>query len=175
MNKITALMVHDEEELFRDLKRRVSELGIPSIQLRTFVEVKYLLKRLHQPTLIFTDVTLPDCTWTDVVEAAKNTTPPCPVIVGSRFVDLSLYLEALQRGAADFIVVPFSTAELESIISIIRSATAGLTDSEEQDRTASDRRPGSGAGSASEEDRLTASSHVDHTQAEVKALAASSH
>lgn len=172
MNKITALMVHDEEELFRDLKRRVSELGIPSIQLRTFVEVKYLLKRLHQPTLIFTDVTLPDCTWTDVVEAAKNTTPPCPVIVVSRFVDLSLYLEALQRGAADFIVVPFSTAELESII---RSATAGLTDSEEQDRTASDRRPGSGAGSASEEDRLTASSHVDHTQAEVKALAASSH
>lgn len=171
MKGIIALMVHDEEEPFHDLKRRVSELGIPSVQLRTFVEVKYLLKRLHQPALIFTDVILPDGTWADVAEEAKNATTPCPVIVVSRFVDLSLYLEALQRGAADFIVAPFSTAELGSII---RAATAGLTESP-QARAASECQPASGTGVASEEDRLPAGSQIGRTQAEVKALAASNH
>lgn len=116
MKDITALMVHNEEEPFRDLKRRVSELGIPSLQLATLVEAKYFLKRLHHPALIFTDVNLPDGTWADVVEAAKRVAPPCPVIVVSRFVDLSLYLEASQKGAVDFIVPPFATKDLELII-----------------------------------------------------------
>ncbi|MGH9353462.1 MAG: hypothetical protein ACRD2G_15090 [Terriglobia bacterium] len=170
MKGITALMVHDEEETFRDLKRRVSVLGIPSLQLRTFVEIKYFLKRLHHPALIFTATALPDGTWADVVEAAKNAAPPCPVIVVSRFVDLSLYLEALQKGAADFIVTPFTTAELESII---RSATTRLAESPDQARSASDRRPASEACVAGAEDRLPANSQIGHPQAEVTASAAS--
>lgn len=148
MKGITVLMVHNEEEPFKELYRRVKGLNISALQLRTFVETKYYLKRLHHPALIFTDTTLPDGTWADVVEAAKNVVPPCPVIVVSRFVDLSLYLEALQKGAADFIVAPFSTAELEPII---RTATAELTESPEPAHAGSDRPAVAGA-----EDRLTA-------------------
>lgn len=146
MERIAALMVHDEDGPFAELERRMSELGIVPIGLRTLVEVKYFLKRLHKPALIFTDVTLPDGTWADVVQEAKNAATPSPVIVVSRFVDLSLYLETLQKGAVDFIVAPVSTSQLESII---RAATSGLTRSPEEDRTASDRRSAEGAGAAS--------------------------
>lgn len=116
MKSIVALLVHNDEQPFDELQRRLKELNISSLHLRTFIEVKYFLKRLRHPALIFTDATLPDGTWADVVDAAKTATLSCPVIVVSRFVDLSLYREALQRGAADFIVAPFTTRELESVI-----------------------------------------------------------
>lgn len=116
MRAITAIVVHDEEEPFRDLKRRLAELGIPSLQLRTFVETKYFLKRLHASAPIFTAIALPDGNWADVAEAAHSATPPSPVIVVSRFVDLNLYCEALQKGAADFIVAPFTTQDLQCVI-----------------------------------------------------------
>ena len=153
MKTITVLMVHDEEGVFRDLKHRLSELGLSFFQLRTFVEIKYFLKRLHRSTLIFTDTTLPDGTWADVVEVAKNATPPCPVIVVSRVVDLALYLEAMQEGAADFIVAPFTAVDLESII---RSATMKLADGLGPASPTSDRRPTTRAGMAGAEDQVTA-------------------
>lgn len=146
MQRITALMVHDEDGPFGDIERRMGELGIVPIGLRTLVEVKYFLKRLRKPALIFTAVTLPDGTWADVVNEAKNASTPSPVIVVSRFVDLSLYLETLQNGAADFIVAPVSTSELESII---QAATAGPARSPEEARTASHGRSAAGSGAAS--------------------------
>lgn len=129
MKGIIALIVHDEEQPFRELERRVSEFGVPSMRLRTVIEVKYFLKRLRRPALILTDVNLPDGTWADVVEEAKNAMPPAPVIVVSHFVNLSLYLEALQKGAVDFIVAPFTTKDLERVI---RSATEGAALAQEQ-------------------------------------------
>lgn len=125
MKGITALMVHDEEQPFYDLQHRVSEFGVPSIRLRTVVEVKYFLKRLRQPALIFTDVDLPDGTWADVVTEARNATPPAPVIVVSHFVDLSLYLEALEKGATDFIVAPFTAKDLERVFRTAAETSAG--------------------------------------------------
>lgn len=139
MKGIVALLVHNDEQPFDELQPRLKELNISSLHLQTFIEVKYFLKRLSHPALIFTDATLPDGTWADVVDAAKTATPSCPVIVVSRFVDLSLYREALQRGAVDFIVAPFGTAELESII---RSATARHDESPDQiPDTSRQRRP----------------------------------
>jgi FixJ family two-component response regulator len=159
---MTAIVVHDEEEPFRDLKRRLSELGIPSIQLRTFVETKYFLKRLHGSALIFTAIALPDGNWADVVEAAQNATPPCPVIVVSRFVDLHLYLEALQKGAADFIVAPFRTNDLQSII---HSAMMKLADAREPASTASVGLRAPGAAMVEAEDQAAGSTEVSRTEA----------
>lgn len=170
MSGITAIVVHDEEEPFRDLKRRLSELGIPSLQLRTFVETKYFLKRLHGSALIFTAIALSDGNWADVLEAAQNATPPCPVIVVSRFVDLNLYLEALQKGAADFIVAPFDTVDLEFII---RSATTQLGDSPDPARPASDCQPATVAGTSTAEDDVSVRYEVGRTEAGGRAWAAS--
>ncbi len=170
MRAITAIVVHDEEEPFRDLKRRLAELGIPSLQLRTFVETKYFLKRLHGSALIFTAIALPDGNWADVLKAAQNAMPPCPVIVVSRFVDLNLYLEALQKGAADFIVAPFRTDDLEFII---RAATTQLGDSRDPAGAASTCRPATLTRTSTAEDGITACSDTGRTGVGGRALAAS--
>ena len=39
-----------------------------------------------------------------------------PVIVVSRFVDIDLYLKALESGASDFIVPPFSAADVAYVV-----------------------------------------------------------
>jgi|GEM_PF-665677 FixJ family two-component response regulator len=171
MNSITTLIVHDEERPFEELYRRLKELNVPSLQLRTFVETKYFLKRLRHPVLIFTDVALPDGTWADVLEAAKNATFPSPVIVVSRFVDLNLYLETLQKGAADFIVAPFTTNDLEFII---RSAMTQLGDSPDPACAASDCQLATVARTSAAEVDGTGRGDVGCTEAPGRALAASS-
>jgi len=125
MRAITAIVVHDEEEPFTDLKRRLARLDIPSLQMRIFVETKYFLKRPHEPAPIFTAVTLPDGNWADVLEAAKNATPPCPVIVVSRFVDLNLYLEALQNEKGRSVRV-YGDPFLPNVVSLSRRANPRL-------------------------------------------------
>jgi len=167
---MTAIVVHDEEAPFRELKRRLAKLGIASLELRTFVEAKYFLKRLHGSALIFTDITLPDGNWADVVEAAQNATPPCPVIVVSRFVDLHLYLEALQKGAADFVVAPFRTNDLQSVI---HSAMMKLADAREPASTASGGVAVGGAGIILAENHVAASTEVSHAEAEAQPSVAS--
>lgn len=116
MRESAVFVLFNEEKHCAELIHRLKELNIASLQLRTVVETKYELKRLHRPALIFTAVTLPDGTWADVVDAARDASSPCPVIVVSRLVDLELYLEVLQKGAADFIVPPFEANDLLSLI-----------------------------------------------------------
>lgn len=62
------------------------------------------------PGLIFTDTDLSDGTWSDILRLADMR--DVPVIVVSRFVDLPLYLEVLESGAADYIVPPFRDADV---------------------------------------------------------------
>jgi FixJ family two-component response regulator len=123
MRETAVFVLFNEEKQFDELIRRLRELDVPWLELRTVVETKYELKRLNRPALIFTAVTLPDGTWADVIDAAKDASSSCPVVVVSRLVDLELYLEALQKGAADFIVPPFESNGLLSIIhAVIESA-----------------------------------------------------
>ncbi len=74
--------------------------------------------------VIFTDVQLPDGDWKRVLQMARHSPSPAEVIVVSRFVDVPLYLDALEEGVFDFVVPPLRTVE----IGYIATATA-VTDS----------------------------------------------
>lgn len=67
-------------------------------------------------SVIFTDVRLPDGDWRQVLHLARHASVPIEVILVSRIVDVRLYLDALEAGAFDFVVPPFSAADLDYII-----------------------------------------------------------
>jgi DNA-binding NtrC family response regulator len=71
------------------------------------------------PHLVLADPRLPDGSWEDVVVSAATAPAPVNVIVVSEVVDIALYLEAIQRGAFDFIVPPMS---LPDFTYVVRSA-----------------------------------------------------
>lgn len=115
-NRIRVLLVHDEEDPMKELNALLKRQNLETLRLRGCAGVETVMADPEPPHLIFTDTVLPDGTWADVKNLVAGTRWAVPVIVVSRFVDLSLYLEALENGASDFIVPPFRDADLAYVI-----------------------------------------------------------
>jgi DNA-binding NtrC family response regulator len=113
---IQALLVHSDERPLEDLRPLLEAQGMGVSRARSCVEAAAALAGLEPPLLIFTDTILRDGTWSDVEALAESLHPATPVIVVSRFVDLPLYLDVLERGAADFLVPPFREVDVTHVV-----------------------------------------------------------
>ncbi|MGH9468964.1 MAG: hypothetical protein ACRD1N_01315 [Terriglobia bacterium] len=111
------LLLHDTAEPFASLKSTLSGISVESAQARTCAEARELLGRSPAPSLVFTDVHLPDGTWREVIAAAAATKPAAGVIVVNRFPDDLLYVQTMCSGASDFIAPPFSPRDLAYVVS----------------------------------------------------------
>jgi len=120
----TVLLVHDYEYPLADLRPPLSRLGFRGQRARSCREARYFLGAPRPPALVFTDTDLPDGGWTDTVAFAGRALPPVPVIVVSRTVDIGLYLDAMEGGAAEFMVPPFREIDLSYVV---RGAAMNLT------------------------------------------------
>ncbi len=114
--KILALLIHEEVEPLNSLKVALESQNICTQRVRTCRDVVPLLRNTSLPELIFTDTTLPDGTWADVVSLAADAVKPITVIVVSRIADMKLYIGAIEWGAFDFIVPPFAAEDLNHVV-----------------------------------------------------------
>jgi DNA-binding NtrC family response regulator len=81
-------------------------------------EAALALWSAEPPHLVFTDVQLPDGAWTDILTLAGKALQPVNVIVVAPLVDVSFYIQAIERGAFDYIVPPMSEPELLHVVRI---------------------------------------------------------
>ncbi len=98
---------------------RLSQILDPLRVDLDFVEdLEHLRDRLgrEQYPVILTDADLPDGTWPDVLDMAREMAPGCEVIVTHRFADARLWTEALDRGAYDLLPQPFHEPEVRRIV-----------------------------------------------------------
>ena len=112
--KVTVLLVSDGREPFEKLELALDNQGVITYRAERSAEVPVLLEQPDSPQMIFTDTTLSDGTWADVLGLAAR--HEVPVIVVSRLVDHELYIQSLERGAFDFMVPPFVSADLAHIV-----------------------------------------------------------
>lgn len=117
--EISALLVHDWPETMEPLRFALENLSIETCSVRTCGEAERLLGHV-QTDLVFTDTSLPDGSWVDVVEMAKGADAPVNVVVVGRSKDIKFYLSALERGAFDFVLPPF---ERDALDFVVRSAS----------------------------------------------------
>jgi two-component system C4-dicarboxylate transport response regulator DctD len=68
------------------------------------------------PHLVFTEINLADGNWADILTLAAKASAPVNVIVVAPHVDVGFYVEAIERGAFDFIVPPLSEMELLHVV-----------------------------------------------------------
>ena len=108
----SVLLVHDQEEPFHALEQILLSQGIRTEHAHTCSEAGSALRGPCSARVVLTDTSLSDGTWADVLDLASAV----PVVVVSRLVDIELYLNALERGAADFIVPPVSPDDLAYVI-----------------------------------------------------------
>lgn len=114
--KLSALLVHHHSEPLRSLRLALEGRGIATVRARSCREARQILSGANPPPLVFTDTTLPDGVWTDVLALAGQAPQPVNVIVVARLVDTHLYVRAIEAGAFDFLAPPFLPADLAHVV-----------------------------------------------------------
>lgn len=115
-DQINALLVHAKDESYNDLARILRSLSLKVIHVRSCREASAHLKKQGAVDLVFAGTNLQDGGWIDVLGLAQQAKSYLPVIVVSGIVDVGLYLDALGRGAFDFVTPPFLTSDLAHIV-----------------------------------------------------------
>lgn len=114
--EISALLLHELGDSLDPLKLALEGQSLKVCWLRNCVEALPLLMSANPPHLVFTEPTLPDGTWADVVKLTVKAQRPVSVIVVARLVNVGLYLETIVGGAFDFIVPPLTRYELTHVV-----------------------------------------------------------
>jgi DNA-binding NtrC family response regulator len=89
--EITALLVSAGDETFEKLELALDRQGIRAYRALSSAQVLALLEQPDCPQMIFTDTTVPDGTWADIVDLAAPHS--VPVVLVSRLPDLDLYIQ----------------------------------------------------------------------------------
>jgi DNA-binding NtrC family response regulator len=121
--KILALLVHHQTEPLRALKFALEDQFVSTCRARTCLEATRKIEDRNPPHLVFTDRTLPDGTWLDVLRRTVEAPEAMNVIVVAEHVDVSFYLEVIQHGGFDFLAPPFDPL---NVWHVVESAAADV-------------------------------------------------
>lgn len=114
--EISALLVHSRPDPLYALELGLQSLSVKTRHVQSIGEARRVLEAPDPPELVFTDSQLLDGTWAEVIRLAERAPAPVNVIVVSRLVDVRFYVEAIERGAFDFIAPPFETSGLTHVV-----------------------------------------------------------
>lgn len=101
------LLLSGGEGIDVGFRRVLTEAGVHVRIVRTCAEAVATLKSLSDSAVLFWAGALPDGTGAGVLSTAAKGERHVPVIVVSRVVDFNLYINALEKGASDFIAPRF--------------------------------------------------------------------
>lgn len=110
------VLVSSGDGLMLELARALNPCPLEIRTATSCKEAGHEIERKSTADVIFTEAQLFDGDWKQVLQMARQSRTPSKVVVVSRFVDVSLYLDALEEGVFDFVVPPFRTVELGYII-----------------------------------------------------------
>ncbi len=106
------LVVDDEPGVVRFLTRFLVAEGHSVISAGNGVDALEQLRQ-HEVDLVLLDLVMPRCNGLQVLlELSKQADPAPPVIVLSAATEVAARVQALDRGAVDFVQKPFHAAEL---------------------------------------------------------------
>ena len=111
----TILIVEDEAKMRRLLELNLSEDGFTTLSA---ADAETGLKLLHNESvdLVVTDLKLPGQDGLAFLQAVKQMNAALPVVVMTAFGSVETAVEAMKAGAADYVLKPFSLAEMRMVI-----------------------------------------------------------
>ena len=111
--KTRILIVEDEEKLRRVLALHLEGLGY---EVTTTASAEEALRLAGQANLVLTDLRLPGMNGLDLLEALQRQNARLPVIVMTAYSSVETAVEAMKKGAADFLPKPFSLDHLATVV-----------------------------------------------------------
>jgi two-component system response regulator AtoC len=109
------LVVDDDRRMRRTLQIVVEHMGLESIAAADADEAQAQL-RATRFDLVLTDLKLPETSGIDLLEAIRLEQPKLPVILITAYGTIETAIEAMRKGASDFVLKPFDNANLERVI-----------------------------------------------------------
>ncbi len=110
--KTKVLCVDDEAPMLEGCERLLRSLGYDCITTTDSARAVELI-RSESPDIVLTDLKMPGLDGIALLEAAKEIDPDVTVIVLTAYASVSSAVEAMRKGAFDYIPKPFSADELE--------------------------------------------------------------
>lgn len=115
MGKI--LIVDDEYDIRHGLANSLESLGYEVAEAGTGEEALFYLKNpANEVNFVITDYKMPGMDGFDVLKEAKKKNPDLPVVIMTGHGGVHHAVEAIQRGANDYLCKPFRFEELEKIV-----------------------------------------------------------
>ena len=100
------LLVEDKDSLRQMLAETLEREGFEVDQARGVAEAAGRIRRRERYLAVLTDLRLPGGSGLDVLSAAKEIDPDVPVIVMTAFGSIEAAVEAMKKGAAEFLAKP---------------------------------------------------------------------
>lgn len=114
-SKPLILVVEDEPKLRRLLELQLADEGFYARSAES-AEVGLHLARIEPFDLVLSDFKLPGMTGVEFLHALKRVNTNLPVIIMTAYGTVEAAVEAMKAGASDYVLKPFSLAELVLVI-----------------------------------------------------------
>ncbi|MBN1571715.1 MAG: sigma-54-dependent Fis family transcriptional regulator [Deltaproteobacteria bacterium] len=113
--KPIVLIVEDDQLMSDSLKKVLNGEGFSAISAATGAEAKMLIEDsvVH---LVLLDIRLPDTDGLDLLKVIKEFEPDIPILVMTAYSDVTVAVNAMKKGATDYIQKPFELDELKFIV-----------------------------------------------------------
>jgi DNA-binding NtrC family response regulator len=109
------LIVEDEAKMRRLLELNLGEDGFTTFSAGD-AEAGLKLLRENPVDLVVTDLKLPGMNGLEFLQAVKRQNAALPVVVMTAFGTVETAVEAMKAGASDYVLKPFSLAEMRMVI-----------------------------------------------------------
>src|SRR5215472_12161524 len=113
--KRSILVVADEPKLRRLVELQLADDGF---DVQSAPDAESALKLVHQAPfdLVITDLKLPGMSGLELLQAVKRVDAQVPVVIMTAFGSVESAVDAMKAGASDYVLKPFSLAELVMIV-----------------------------------------------------------
>ena|SRR6266536_1019802 len=111
----TILIIEDEAKMRRLLELNLGDDGFKTLSAGD-AEAGLKLLASEPVDLVLTDLKLPGMSGLELLQAAKQQNPALPVVVMTAFGSVETAVEAMKAGASDYVLKPFSLAEIRMVV-----------------------------------------------------------
>ncbi|HRU07201.1 MAG TPA: sigma-54 dependent transcriptional regulator [Candidatus Brocadiia bacterium] len=84
----------------------------------------------EEPDIVFTDLRMPGMSGIDLLEKAAESSPAATIILTTAFASVQSAVEAMRKGAYDYLVKPFSPDEIEALLGRVKERAALKSENE---------------------------------------------
>ena len=110
-----ALVIDDERKMRRVLQILLTKMEIEPLAVETAEEALALLAS-ERVDLVLSDLRLPGMSGIELLAKVRESDPDVPFIVLTAFGSVETAVEAMKRGASDYVLKPFDVDALEVIV-----------------------------------------------------------